>query len=45
MESCFDLYRITPIGIELISVYRESDEFFPTTNYLAVNRRVIKAHS
>jgi FkbM family methyltransferase len=33
----FNVYRITPIGVELISKYRESDEFFVTTNYLALN--------
>ena len=33
----FDLYRITPIGSEFLPEYRESDEFFSTTNYIAVN--------
>lgn len=35
----FDIYRITPYGPELIDVYREIDEVFITTNYVAVNRR------
>jgi FkbM family methyltransferase len=35
----FALYRITPLGAERVAQYRESDEFFSTTNYLAVNPR------
>lgn len=31
----FELYRISPIGLIRISRYRELDEFFSTTNYLA----------
>ena len=38
-EHGFDLYRITPFGAEKIDRYRESDEFFSTTNYIAVNRQ------
>jgi FkbM family methyltransferase len=38
-EKNFELYRITPFGVELISNYRESDEFFSTTNFLALNKR------
>jgi FkbM family methyltransferase len=34
----FDLYRITPFGAERMRRYKESDEFFSTTNYVAVNR-------
>ena len=34
----FLIYRVTPLGSEKISTYRESDEFFSTTNYLAVNK-------
>lgn len=37
-EHNFDIYRITPLGIELITNYRESDEYFSTTNYIAVNK-------
>jgi len=37
-DNNFDLYRITPLGAEKISKYREIDEFFSTTNYIAVNR-------
>lgn len=37
-ENKFDIYRITPIGLELIVRYSELDEFFSTTNYIAVNR-------
>lgn len=36
----FSLLRITPLGFAKIDRYRESDEFFSTTNYIAVNRRV-----
>jgi FkbM family methyltransferase len=38
-ERNFDIHRITPFGLERIGRYRESDEFFSTTNYIAVNRR------
>lgn len=34
----FDMYRITPLGVEYMSRYREIDEYFSTTNYIAVNR-------
>jgi len=37
-ENGFDLYRITPIGLIHIPRYRELDEFFITTNYLAKRR-------
>ena len=32
-EHNFDLFRITPLGIEAIKTYKESDEYFSTTNY------------
>ncbi len=32
----FDLYRITPIGYEYISEYREAEEFFSLANFIAV---------
>lgn len=38
-ERNFDLYRITPLNIEHIKRYRESDEYFRTTNYVAVNNK------
>jgi FkbM family methyltransferase len=38
-EQNFDIYRITPLGTEKISRYKESDEYFTTTNYIAANRR------
>lgn len=34
----FELFRISPLGLDRIYTYRESDEFFITTNYIAVNR-------
>jgi len=34
-EHGFELYRISPIGLIHIPQYRERDEFFSTTNYLA----------
>jgi FkbM family methyltransferase len=34
----FDLYRITPFGLEAIERYRESDESFSVTNFIAANR-------
>ena len=36
-EQRFDLYRITPFGAERIRRYNERDEFFKTTNYIAVH--------
>lgn len=38
-ENNFDIYRITPFGSEPILQYSELDEFFSTTNYIAVNRK------
>lgn len=38
-EHNFDIYRITPFGSEYITRYKESDEFFLTTNYIAVNKK------
>ena len=35
----FSIYRITPNGILPIREYTEHDEFFSTTNYIAVNRK------
>jgi len=34
-EKGFDLYRVAPIGLIQITKYKESDEFFVTTNYIA----------
>ena len=34
----FDLYRLGPLGPCLLDEYKESDEFFVTTNFIAVNR-------
>ena len=33
----FMIYRISPIGVIPVKNYSESDEFFSTTNYIAVN--------
>jgi FkbM family methyltransferase len=38
-EQNFDIYRITPFGAEKMTRYKESDEYFATTNYIAANRR------
>jgi FkbM family methyltransferase len=35
----FDVYRITPLGLERIERYRETDETFLVTNFIAANRR------
>ena len=32
----FSIYRITPVGLERIKKYKESDEFFMTTNFIAI---------
>lgn len=34
----FELFRLTPRGIKLISKYAESDEVFSTTNFIAVRK-------
>ena len=36
-EHNFAIYRITPFGIQRIERYRESEESFSTTNYIALN--------
>ena len=36
-ELNFKIYRITPLGLQEITRYREMDEVFLTTNFLAVN--------
>ena len=36
----FSIYRITPIGYDYIEKYIESNEFFITTNYIAVNNNL-----
>lgn len=38
-EKGFSLYRITPIGNLPVRQYSEIDEFFSTTNYIAVNNK------
>jgi hypothetical protein len=38
-ERHFAIRRITPLGLQPIEQYRESDESFSCTNFLAVNRR------
>lgn len=37
-EAGFDLYRISPLGPQRLRRYRERDEFFSTTNYIACRR-------
>ena len=37
-EHNFKIFRIGPIGIQKIEKYRESDEYFLTTNFVAVNQ-------
>ncbi len=37
LDNNFSIYRITPIGLEKVSMYRELDEFYTTTNYIALN--------
>jgi FkbM family methyltransferase len=38
----FTIYRISPKGLIQIIKYSESDEFFLTTNYIAVNNKINK---
>ncbi len=44
-EHNFKLYRITPFGLEHLKNYRESDDYFSTTNYIAVNQKLIQTNS
>lgn len=37
----FALFRVTPFGVRLIENYSEEDEYFRTTNFLAVSRRIL----
>jgi len=34
----YDLFRITPFGVQKIDEYKERDEFFSTTNFIAIRR-------
>jgi FkbM family methyltransferase len=38
-ERNFDTYRITPLGAQRITRYKESDEYFATTNFIAAKTR------
>ena len=44
IKNKFLIYRITPFGIFHILKYREIDESFLTTNYIAVNQRYKSFH-
>jgi len=37
-EHGFALYRISPLGLQKVAYYAEADEFFRTTNYIAVRQ-------
>jgi FkbM family methyltransferase len=37
-EHHFELFRITPLGLHRITQYRELDEFFSTTNFIAAKK-------
>lgn len=39
-DAGFSLCRITPLGIQRLDKYRESDEVYLTTNFIAVNERL-----
>jgi len=36
----FDLFRLTPFGALPLTSYSEEDEYFRTTNFIAVNRKI-----
>jgi FkbM family methyltransferase len=38
-EFNFDIWRITPVGLDLILDYSEYDECFTTTNYIAIKQK------
>jgi len=40
----FKLFRITPRGLVRINKYSEEDEYFVTTNYLAVNTNLVQSN-
>jgi len=37
-QNDYDLFRITPFGAQRIHNYKEQDEFFSTTNFIAIRR-------
>lgn len=37
-EHEFEIFRITPLGLDRITVYGELDEFFSTTNFIAAKK-------
>ena len=39
-DNGFNLTRITPFGLEFMDCYREIDEFFSPTNYVAINKNI-----
>jgi FkbM family methyltransferase len=41
-DNGFDLSRITPFGLEFLGSYKEIDEFFSTTNYVATNKNILR---
>ncbi|MBI3705177.1 MAG: FkbM family methyltransferase [Rhizobiales bacterium] len=41
-ERRFGIFRIAPTGVQKIERYKEIDEFFSTTNFIAVNDRSAK---
>ena len=41
-QNDFDIFRITPKGFIQIKNYSEQDEYFITTNYIALNKKFIK---
>jgi FkbM family methyltransferase len=40
LRESHSLYRLTPLGVQLIETYEETDEVFVTTNYLAIRRNI-----
>jgi FkbM family methyltransferase len=38
VQNNYDLFRITPFGAQRIHNYKEQDEFFSTTNFIAIRR-------
>lgn len=37
-ENCFEIFRYTPFGLQKIERYKEIDEVYRTSNFLAVNK-------
>lgn len=42
VDHCFSVYRITPAGPRKVKAYKDRDECFSTTNYIALNQALFE---